>query len=149
MLSSLRVKVTQTLSKHVGGGTSSPNAVVEAGGGVDPPTSSWTKDNNILSVVSRVVKSLEVADPVREWTCWCGHKFRAPGEWYPTEPAMCEAPGCPNPKFFLTGAGREMLASGGPQPSGASGRGAAKPASLTGGKGGGGMGGRLGGSGGR
>ena len=56
---------------------------------------------------------------VREWECWCGHKFRAPGQWAPCGPMQCMAPGCPNPKFFETGEGRKMLDSGrsGPLPS--------------------------------
>jgi hypothetical protein len=56
---------------------------------------------------------------VREWECWCGHKFRAPGQWIPCGPMMCQAPGCPNPKFFISGEGRKMLDSGrsGPLPS--------------------------------
>ena len=49
----------------------------------------------------------------KEWTCHCGHKFRAAGEWYPTEPAQCEAPGCPNPSYYIDGPGRAMLEAGG------------------------------------
>ena len=48
----------------------------------------------------------------KEWKCHCGHVFRAAGEWYPTEPAYCEAPACPNPTFYLDGPGRAMLESG-------------------------------------
>jgi hypothetical protein len=48
----------------------------------------------------------------KEWKCHCGHVFRAAGEWYPTEPSYCEAPGCPNPTFYLDGPGRAMLESG-------------------------------------
>lgn len=45
----------------------------------------------------------------REWECWCGHKFRAPGEWVPCAPVQCMAPGCPNPGYFLEGEGRQLL----------------------------------------
>eukprot|EP00759_Apiculatamorpha_spiralis_P039498 PhF_6_TR38357/c0_g1_i1/m.57172 len=45
----------------------------------------------------------------KEWECWCGHKFRAPGLWVPCAPITCMAPRCPNPKFFMEGPGREML----------------------------------------
>ncbi len=77
-------------------------------------SSSTGSDNVLMQFVAKVNSKLESYEPVKEWKCWCGHVFKAPGEWYPTEPAMCEAPGCPNPKFFLSGPGRAMLAAGGP-----------------------------------
>ena len=48
----------------------------------------------------------------REWTCWCGHKFRAPGVWVPVAPISCMAPKCPNPNYFINGQGGEMLKQG-------------------------------------
>ena len=48
----------------------------------------------------------------RTWECCCGHRFRAPGIWVPSEPAMCEAPGCPNPKFFTLGCNKHFLEAG-------------------------------------
>ena len=45
----------------------------------------------------------------RTWRCCCGHTFRAPGIWVPSEPAMCEAPGCPNPKFFTLDCNKHYL----------------------------------------
>ncbi len=61
-------------------------------------------------VKGAVQKAMEIAGfAEREWKCHCGHIFRAEGEWYPTEPCYCEAPGCPNPTFYLDGPGRAML----------------------------------------
>jgi hypothetical protein len=61
-----------------------------------------------MSQLSKLVTHV-MDGPEKEWTCWCGHKFRAAGEWYPTEACYCEAPKCPNPTFFLEGKGRLML----------------------------------------
>ncbi|KNH08486.1 hypothetical protein XU18_1055 [Perkinsela sp. CCAP 1560/4] len=48
----------------------------------------------------------------RTWQCCCGHTFRAPGIWVPSEPSMCEAPGCPNPRFFMLESNQHFLLSG-------------------------------------
>ena len=61
-----------------------------------------------VSSISKVVNHV-MEGPEKEWTCWCGHKFTAAGEWYPTESCYCEAPKCPNPTFFLDGKGALML----------------------------------------
>ncbi len=48
----------------------------------------------------------------REWKCWCGHVFRAPGQWIPTSRTMCQAPGCPDRDFFISGEGAKRLEAG-------------------------------------
>jgi len=45
----------------------------------------------------------------RTWRCACGHTFRAHGIWVPSEPGMCEAPGCPNPRFFMLECNKQYL----------------------------------------
>ena len=45
----------------------------------------------------------------RTWRCPCGHTFRAAGTWVPTEPSLCEAPGCPNPRFFTLEKNKHLL----------------------------------------
>jgi len=50
--------------------------------------------------------------PEKEWECWCGHRFRAPGIWIPCAPVSCMAPRCPNPDYFIRGEGAVMLRQG-------------------------------------
>jgi hypothetical protein len=69
-------------------------------------TSSSATDG-VKNAVTNAMSAIGLGE--REWNCQCGHKFRAEGEWYPTEPCYCEAPGCPNPTFYLDGPGRAML----------------------------------------
>ncbi|CUI15014.1 Hypothetical protein, putative [Bodo saltans] len=45
----------------------------------------------------------------KEWQCPCGHKFKAGGEWVACAPIHCEAPRCPNPKYYVDGPGRALL----------------------------------------
>ena len=63
--------------------------------------------------LASIKTQMEAMFEEKEWTCHCGHKFKAAGEWYPTEPASCEAPGCPNPSYYIDGPGRAMLEAGG------------------------------------
>jgi hypothetical protein len=88
--------------------------------------------------LATIKEAFNMAFEDKEWKCHCGHVFRAPGEWYPTEPAYCEAPACPNPTFYLDGPGRAMLDSGDikgkPLPTPGKTKGGGKP---------GGMGGRF------
>jgi hypothetical protein len=88
------------------GGAASNSAMVasSSGGAVTAPdaAAAWVKEAmNKLSAV--------FGEEEKEWKCHCGHVFRAAGEWVPTEPCNCEAPGCPNPRYFLDGPGRAML----------------------------------------
>jgi hypothetical protein len=76
-----------------------------AGGALVSTTSSASE--GVKKAMSSAMAAMGLAE--RDWTCQCGHKFRAEGEWYPTEPSYCEAPGCPNPTFYLDGPGRAML----------------------------------------
>lgn len=66
-----------------------------------------TSSNSVKNVFDNALAMAGLRE--REWKCQCGHVFRAEGEWYPTEPCYCEAPGCPNPTYYLDGPGRALL----------------------------------------
>ena len=74
--------------------------------------------HNSLNIVKQVGAALNeaieyiVEGPTKEWTCWCGHKFKASGEWFPTAKIYCQAPHCPNPAYFISGDGAKLLDSG-------------------------------------
>jgi hypothetical protein len=79
---------------------------------------SWnaTLNKGITTLKSKVSDTILSEFQEREWKCACGHIFRASGEWSPCEPSRCEAPRCPNPKFFLSGPGVNMLNKDGTVP---------------------------------
>ena len=61
------------------------------------------------SPFQKTLQSLSSQFQEKEWECWCGHKFRAPGIWIPCAPTMCQAPRCPNPRYFIDGGGKQKL----------------------------------------
>lgn len=68
-----------------------------------------SRASSFMSLMAEAQKIAGSLMQEKEWQCPCGHKFRASGEWVATVPAMCEVPSCPNPKFYLSGAGRALL----------------------------------------
>eukprot|EP00744_Colponema_vietnamica_P011529 GILI01016219.1.p1 GENE.GILI01016219.1~~GILI01016219.1.p1 ORF type:complete len:141 (+),score=29.48 GILI01016219.1:83-505(+) len=68
-----------------------------------------SRSAGFMSLMAEAQKMANSLMQEKEWQCPCGHKFRAHGEWIATVPAMCEVPTCPNPKFYLSGAGRALL----------------------------------------
>lgn len=82
--------------------------VVKTGQNSPAQTTAQKKATELMMSAKQAFESFDE----REWKCPCGHVFRASGHWEPTEPARCEAPGCPNPKFYLDGPGRQMLEDG-------------------------------------
>lgn len=98
VLGVIKSVVSRVSGKGASGGA---NSLVAAG------SSATSKVSDLMATVHN-----QLTDAEREWTCHCGHKFIAAGEWYPTEPSYCEAPGCPNPTFYLDGPGRALLEGG-------------------------------------
>lgn len=98
VFSSFFKSVVSSSGRHVVSSAALTVSTTSAGG---------TIVQSIKKVVDKISSDLGIEE--KEWQCWCGHKFVAAGQWYPTEACFCEAPGCPNPQFFLSGPGRQML----------------------------------------
>ena len=73
-------------------------------------------NKGITTLKTKVFDTILSEFQEKEWRCSCGHVFRASGEWQACEPSRCEAPRCPNPKFFLDGPGKQMLNKDGTVP---------------------------------
>lgn len=73
-------------------------------------------NKGITTLKTKVFDTILSEFQEKEWRCSCGHVFRASGEWQACEPLSCEAPRCPNPKFFLDGPGKSMLNKDGTVP---------------------------------
>ena len=61
-----------------------------------------------VAQAGQLVKKI-FGDEEKEWKCPCGHIFRASGDWVACAAVYCEVPSCPNPKYYLEGAGRALL----------------------------------------
>lgn len=73
-------------------------------------------NKGITTIKTKVFDTLLAEFQEKEWRCGCGHVFRDSGDWQACEPSRCEAPSCPNPKFFLDGPGKNMLNKDGTVP---------------------------------
>ena len=67
-----------------------------------------TRDKSALNIAS-TLQNITSLFQEKEWECWCGHKFRAPGIWTPCSATLCQAPKCPSPRYFIEGEGRSRL----------------------------------------
>lgn len=94
------------VSKSMAGGAGGSGLTVQ-NSSLSP--SAGGKATGFASLMAEAQKIASTLMQEKEWQCPCGHKFRASGEWIATVPAMCEVPTCPNPKYYLSGAGRALL----------------------------------------
>jgi len=118
-LQNIKKIVTRAASSSNNASSASSSAVsTQIQGGLSNTNSSNESAFNkgITTLKTKVFDTILSEFQEKEWRCSCGHVFRASGDWEACEPSRCEAPRCPNPKFFLDGPGKNMLNKDGTVP---------------------------------
>lgn len=67
-----------------------------------------SKTTSVSSFLARAARGKKIVE------CWCGFRFETEvwKEWLVCPMSYCEAPGCPNRDYFVSGEGRRMMESG-------------------------------------
>ena len=118
-LQNIKKIVTRATSSSNNSASSSSAVSTQIQGGLSNTSSTSSEsafNKGITTLKTKVFDTILSEFQEKEWRCSCGHVFRASGDWEACEPSRCEAPRCPNPKFFLDGPGKNMLNKDGTVP---------------------------------